>query len=210
MFTWEKLRKYLIEDEEKEGSSNDFGKDVIPTMHAAGERMYAYAFDGYWKDVGTIDSLWEANLDLLNPKVNLDLSDTSWKIYGKNPVSPPQYVSSSAKMQNSLAAGGCRIEGDIDYSVLFSNVTVEKNATVRYSIVMPGAVIKSGATVQYSIIAENAVIEPGAVVGKRPEDMKDLSDWGVAVVGANVNIGKKAKVKPKSMIDTNLKGGEEA
>ncbi len=210
MFTWDKLRQYLLEDEAKEGSSNDFGKDVIPAMHSAGERMYAYAFDGYWKDVGTIDSLWEANLDLLNPKVNLDLSDTSWKIYGKNPIAPPQYVSGSAKIQNSLAAGGCTIEGDIDYSVLFSNVTVEKNAAVRYSIVMPGAVIKSGATVQYSIVAENAVIESGATVGKRPEDMKELSDWGVSVIGANVTIGKNAKVKPKSMIDTDLKGGEEA
>ncbi len=208
MFTWEKLRKYLIEDEADPDSSNDFGKNVIPAMHEAGERLYAYGFDGYWKDVGTIDSLWEANLDLLNPKANIDLSDPGWKIYGRSAVSAPQYVSETAVIENSLAAEGCEIEGKIDYSVLFSNVTVEEGAFVDYSIIMPGAVIKKGAVVQYAMVAENAVIEEGAVVGENPEKCADLENWGVSVVGAGVTVGKKATVKAKSMISEDVKDGE--
>lgn len=208
MFTWEKLRKYLIEDEANPDSSNDFGKNVIPAMHEAGERLFAYGFDGYWKDVGTIDSLWEANLDLLNPKANIDLSDPGWKIYGRSTVSAPQYIADTAVMENSLAAEGCEIEGKIDYSVLFSNVTVEEGAFVDYSIVMPGAVIKKGAVVQYAMVAENAVIEEGAVVGENPEKSTDLENWGVSVVGAGVTVGKNATVRAKSMISENVKEGE--
>ncbi len=208
MFTWEKLRKYLIDDEADPDSSNDFGKNVIPAMHEAGERLFAYGFDGYWKDVGTIDSLWEANLDLLNPKANIDLSDNSWKIYGRGAVTAPQYVSDKAVIENSLAAEGCEIEGKVDYSVLFSNVTVEEGAFVDYSIVMPGAVIKKGAVVQYAMVAENAVIEEGAVVGENPEKCDNLENWGVSVVGAGVTVGKNAKVKAQSMISEDVKEGE--
>ena len=208
MFTWEKLRKYLIDDEADPDSSNDFGKNVIPAMHEAGERLFAYGFDGYWKDVGTIDSLWEANLDLLNPKANIDLSDNSWKIYGRGAVTAPQYVSDKAVIENSLAAEGCEIEGKVDYSVLFSNVTVEEGAFVDYSIVMPGAVIKKGAVVQYAMVAENAVIEEGAVVGENPEKCDNLENWGVSVVGAGVTVGKNATVKAQSMISEDVKEGE--
>ncbi len=208
MFTWEKLRKYLIDDEADPDSSNDFGKNVIPAMHEAGERLFAYGFDGYWKDVGTIDSLWEANLDLLNPKANIDLSDNSWKIYGRGAVTAPQYVSDKAVIENSLAAEGCEIEGKVDYSVLFSNVTVEEGAFVDYSIIMPGAVIKKGAVVQYAMVAENAVIEEGAVVGENPEKCENLENWGVSVVGAGVTVGKNATVKAQSMISEDVKEGE--
>ncbi len=200
IFTWEKLRKYLIDDENNPESSNDFGKDVIPAMHRAGERMFAYLFDGYWKDVGTIDSLWEANLDLLNPNVDLDLSDSSWKIYSRTPVVPPQYISATADVQNSMVAEGSQIFGEVDYSILFHNATVEEGAKVRYSIVMPGAVVKSGADVEYSIIAENAVIEKNAKVGARPEDIENRDEWGVAVVGEGVTVGEGAEVAPKAMI----------
>lgn len=206
VFTWEKLRKYLIEDEADENSSNDFGKNVIPAMHSNGERMFAYQFDGYWKDVGTINSLWDANLDLLNPKVDLNLDDDSWKIYSKSPVAPPHYVGKNAKVENSMITEGCEIDGSLDFSVLFANVTVEEGANVKYSIVMPGTVIKKGATVQYSIVAENAVIEEGAVVGSSPESMKNIDDWGVAVVGNGVHIGKGAVVEPKAMIDKDMGG----
>ena len=206
MFTWKKLRQYLLDDEANPQSSNDFGHDLIPAMHENGERLFAYAFDGYWKDVGTIDSLWEANLDLLNPKVDLDLTDTSWKIYAKNTASTPHYVSVDAKVQNSMITEGCEVYGDVDFSVLFSDVTVEEGAVVKDSIIMPNTVIKSGATVQYAIVAEGAVIEPGAVVGQRPEDMENLEDWGVAVVGAGVNVGEGAKVAPKEMVGEDVKG----
>ncbi|MBR4286093.1 MAG: glucose-1-phosphate adenylyltransferase [Clostridia bacterium] len=208
MFTWSKLRQYLIDDENDPDSSNDFGKNVIPAMHEAGERLFAYGFDGYWKDVGTIDSLWEANLDLLNPKANIDLSDPSWKIYGRGNATAPQYVSDKARIENSIASAGCEIEGKIDYSILFSDVTVEEGAFVDYSIVMPGAVIKKGAVVQYAMVAENAVIEEGAVVGENPEKCDNLENWGVSVVGAGVTVGKNAKVKAQSMISEDVKEGE--
>ena len=200
IFTWSKLRQYLIDDENNPDSSNDFGHDVIPAMHSAGERMFAYLFDGYWKDVGTIDSLWEANLDLLNPKVDLDLSDNTWKIYSRTPVVPPQYISDTADVQNSMVAEGSKVFGEVDYSVLFHNVTVEAGAKVRYSIVMPGATIKKGADVEYAIIAEDAVINAGAKVGKRPEEVENREEWGVAVVGAGVEIAEGGEVAPKAMI----------
>lgn len=208
IFTWSKLRKYLIDDENNPNSSNDFGHDVIPAMHDAGERMFAYLFDGYWKDVGTIDSLWEANLDLLNPKVDLDLSDTNWKIYSKTPTAPPQYISATADVQNSLVAEGSKVFGEVDYSVLFHNVTVEEGAKVRYSIVMPGATVKKGADVEYSIVAENSVIGEGAKVGSRPEDMTDRDEWGVAVVGAGLTVEDGMSVKPKEMISEDVRKGD--
>ena len=206
IFTWSKLRQYLIDDENNPDSGNDFGHDVIPAMHTNGERMFAYKFDGYWKDVGTIDSLWEANLDLLNPKVDLDLSDDSWKIYSRNPIAPPHFVSAAAKLENSMIGEGCYIGGEVDYSVLFSNVTIEEGAKVRYSIIMPGTTIKAGAVVEYSIIAENAVIEEDAKVGLSPEESANRDDWGVTVIGEKVVIGKGAVVAAKEMIDTDVKG----
>ncbi|MBQ3604360.1 MAG: glucose-1-phosphate adenylyltransferase [Clostridia bacterium] len=199
IFTWKKLREYLLADEADPNSSNDFGKNLIPAMHNAGERLFAYHFDGYWKDVGTIDSLWEANLDLLRPSVDLDLSDDDWRIYSKSPASPPHFVSEAANVENSMMAEGCCIDGDIDYSVLFADVVVEEGAKVDSSIIMPGTVIKKGAVVQYAIVAENAVIESGAVVGEKPENVPNRDDWGVAVVGAGVTVGEGAKVAPKAM-----------
>ena len=207
IFTWKKLRQYLIDDENDPTSGNDFGHNVIPAMHAAGERMFAYQFDGYWKDVGTIDSLWEANLDLLNPKVDLDLSDDTWKIYSQSPVAPPHFIADTAKVENSMISEGCEIRGNVDYSILFSNVTVEEGATVRYAIVMPGTTIKKGAVVEYAIVAENTVIDENAHVGDSPEAMADrLDDWGIAVIGEKITIGKGAKVDAKQMIDTDVEG----
>ncbi len=208
IFTWKKLREYLIADENTPGSSNDFGKNVIPAMHEAGERMFAYKFDGYWKDVGTIDSLWEANLDLLNPRINIDLSDTDWPIYCKNSALAPHFASTDSDIKHSMVSGGCIIDGKVDFSVLFSDVTVEKGASVEYSIVMPGAVIKKGAKVKYAMVAENAVIEENAVVGEAPEEIKDLEKWGVTVIGSDITIGKKAKISANLMIDENIEEGE--
>ncbi len=206
MFTWSKLRAYLIEDEGKEGSSNDFGKDVIPAMHEAEERLFAFPFDGYWKDVGTIDSLWESNLDLLNSKLDLNLNDDDWKIYSRNPTAPPHYVSPKAEVQNSLISEGCVIDGAVDFSILFANVTIDEGAVVKDSIIMPGTHVKKNAVVQYAIVAENAVIEENAVVGERPEAMENLDDWGVSVVGAGVTIGKGAKAMPKEQVAENIGG----
>lgn len=208
IFNWQVLRKYLEQDEKDPASSNDFGKNIIPTMLSAGEKLIAYPFSDYWKDVGTIDSLWEANLDLLNPKVELDLSDTNWRIYSRTPSAAPQYIADTAEVQNSLITEGCTVCGKVDFSILFDNVTVEAGAEVRDSLIMPGAVIKSGASVQYAIIAENAVIESGAKVGERPEDVSDLANWGIAVVGADLKVEKNAFVSAKAMVTNSVKEGE--
>lgn len=201
VFSWDKLRKYLLADEEDPNSENDFGKNVLPSMLNAGERMFAYRFEGYWKDVGTIDSLWESNMDLLNPNIPLDLNDSEWKIYSRNPVMPPQYVSKNAHVQNSLVAEGCNVYGEIDFSVLFAGVYVAPGAVVKDSIIMPGARIEEGARVQYAIVAENAVVGKNSVVGKRPEDVENKDDWGVAVIGPKCNLPEGTEVPPKAMID---------
>lgn len=204
IFTWSKLKKYLEEDEASPESENDFGKNVIPAMLQNGERMYAYAFQGYWKDVGTIDSLWEANMDLLDPNVPLDLYDDAWKIYARNPVMPPQYVAEGAVTQNSMISEGCIVEGDVDFSILFAGVTVEKGAVVHDSIIMPGSVIKAGAVVEYSIVAENVVVGENAQVGDRPENIEDKANWGVTVIAKGIHIGKNAKVPAKAMIEKDV------
>jgi len=205
IFSWKELRKYLTEDAELETSSHDFGKDVLPAMLNAGERMFAYPFEGYWKDVGTIDSLWEANMDLLDPKVTLDLKD----IYSRNPMMPPHYVSPDANIQNSLIADGCNVEGNLEFSILFSGVTVGKGATINSSIIMPGAVIEDGASVQFAIVAENTVIGKNAKIGQRPEEVEDRDNWGIAVIGENTVIAEGAVVKAKEMIDSEEVAGNE-
>ena len=204
VFTWEKLRKFLLADEEDPGSDNDFGKNVLPAMLNAGEKMFAYRFEGYWKDVGTIDSLWEANMDLLAPSDPLALYDPGWKIYSRNPCQPPHFLADTAHVENSLITEGCRVAGEIDFSVLFAGVTVEEGAVVNDSIIMPGSVVKSGALVQYAIIAENTVIGENAKVGERPELVEDKSQWGVAVIGNGVTVGKGAVVPPKAMIESDI------
>ena len=200
VFSWDKLKKYLTEDEADPNSSNDFGKNIIPKMLGDGQRMFAFPFKGYWKDVGTIDSLWEANLDIINPNVDLDLSDKSWRIYSRNPMAPPHYIGKDAVVENSSVSEGCEIDGLVDYSVVSPNVTIEKDAEVKYSVIMPGATIKSGAKVYYSIIAEDAVIESGAQIGAIPEDLENPEDWGVAVIGSGATITSGKKIAPKEMI----------
>ena len=206
VFSWDKLKKYLIADEADPNSSNDFGKNIIPTMLGKGENLRVYRFGDYWKDVGTVDSLWEANLDLLNPRIDLNLSDPNWRIYSRAGAFPPQYISGRAKVENSLITDGCEVYGDLDYSILFENVTVEEGASVEYSLVMPGAVIKKGAKVRYSIIAENAVIEENAVVGVLPETVSP-EQFGISVVGDNLTVGKNAQIGPKTVITENVDEG---
>ncbi len=209
VFTWEKLREYLEKDAACATSSHDFGKDVIPAMLADGERMFTYRFDGYWKDVGTIESLWDANMDMINPNVPFDLWEKDFKIYSRNPCKPPHYITADAEIQNSIVTEGCLIEGKVDFSVLFEGVTVRKNAVVRDSIVMPGSVIDEGAVVQYAIIAENTRVGRGAAVGERPELVDDINRWGVAVVASDVTVGAHAKIKAKAMIYNDVEEGAE-
>ena len=203
VFTWDKLKKYLTEDNENPNSDNDFGKNVIPLMLSCGEKMMVYRFNDYWKDVGTVDSLWEANLDLLNPKINLNLSDPDWRIYSRTVALPPQYIAASANVEHSLVTDGCSVYGALDYSILFENVTVEQGASVEYSLVMPGAVIKKGAKVKYSIIAENAVIGENSCVGVDPAEILP-EDFGITVIGSGVKITDGATVGAKEMITEDI------
>ena len=203
-FTWEKLRKYLIENENANTGSKDFGKDIIPAMLGNGERLYAYEFEGYWRDVGTLDSLWEANMDLLSPNVPLDLYDPAWKIYSRHENMPPQYIGSNAHVENSMITEGSIVDGAVDFSVISAGVKIEEGATVKYSIIMPGTVIKSGAVVEYAIIGEDSVIESGAKIGMSPECVENRDDWGIAVVGHNITVSDKKPVLPKEIISENI------
>ena len=207
IFSWKKLRTYLEEDEANSKSSNDFGKDIIPAMLANGEKMVSYRFEGYWKDVGTIESLWEANMDLLSPNSGLNLSDDSWKIYGRTTGSPPHFTAKGAKVQHTLLSEGCEIAGNVSESVLFSDVKVAKNANVEYSILMPGAVGEEGANVRYAIVASGAVIAKGASIGAGPSEC-DVDKWGVAVVAENVRIGENVKLAAKEMADEDIPDAE--
>ena len=157
VFTWKKLREYLIEDESDEASSNDFGKNIIPKMLKNGEKMAAYRFSGYWKDVGTLDSLWDANMDMLATGSGLDLLEKDWPIYGRSVSAPPAYLGQNAHVEHSVVARGCTVEGEAENSVLSERCTVEEGASVQYSILMPGAVVKKGAVVSYAIVADNGV-----------------------------------------------------
>ncbi|MBQ9894994.1 MAG: glucose-1-phosphate adenylyltransferase [Ruminococcus sp.] len=212
VFSWDKLKKYLIENEEDANAkrdrgetwSKDFGKDIITSMLRDKQRLFAYEFEGYWKDVGTLDSLWEANMDLLSPSVPLDLYDPSWKIYSRNNNMPPQYVGDNANIENSMISEGSEIDGTVDFSILFSGVTIEEGATVNYSIIMPGTVIKSGAVVEYAIVGSDSVIESGAKIGTSPENVENRDDWGIAVVGHNVTISENKVVEPKQIIGESI------
>ena len=211
VFTWSKLRKYLEEDEANPKSSNDFGKDVLPAMLNAGERMFAYPFQGYWKDVGTISSLWQANMEVLDPTHSgINLFDENWKIYSRNSGRPCQRIGTDADIVNSMITEGCQVDGTVKNSILFPGVVVEKGATVEAAVVMGGTVIKAGAKVEHCIVAENVTIEEGATVGKMPESGLNITEPGdVATVGSGVKIGKGATVGPKAMISNDVKDGEE-
>ena len=193
IFTWEKLRKYLIDDEANKKSSNDFGKNIIPNMLNDQQRMFAYNFDGYWKDVGTIESLWEANMDLLMDPAPINLYDKSWRIFAKNPGFPPHYVAKGASVTDSLVTEGSEIYGNVHHSIIFAGVTVEEGANVQDSVIMPGSVIKRGAVVRRTIVAENAVIGAGAIVGEETGN--------IAVIGHGVTLPAGVSVAAGVQVD---------
>ncbi len=165
IFTWKLLRKMLMADIKNPDSNHDFGKDIIPTMLNDGRTLYAYKFKGYWKDVGTIDSLWEANMDLLSSKNELDLGDPSWKIYTEDVTALPQYISTEADVKDAYITQGCVVQGEVKHSVLFTGVKVGAGAKVIDSVLMPGAVVEEGAVVQRALVAGGIRIGKGAVVG---------------------------------------------
>ncbi|MDE6411825.1 MAG: glucose-1-phosphate adenylyltransferase [Clostridia bacterium] len=201
IFTAEKLFKYLKADDENPASSKDFGKDVLPAMLNAGEKMFSYRFKGYWKDVGTISSLWESNMDLLGADPAFDVADADWKIHSRNPLAPPEYVGRNAVVHNSMIALGCEIEGTVENSVLASGVVVEEGAYVKDSVIMAETVVKKGAKVVYSILDEKCVVEENAVVGQEKSE-----NAGIAVLGRDVKIAKGVCVAGGKILDKDYKG----
>ena len=197
IFTWQKLRAYLLADEADPTSDNDFGKNIIPAMLNDKQVMVAYNFEGYWKDVGTIESLWEANMDLLSVPMPIDLHDKKWRIYAKNPGLAPHYIAKGAVVSDSLVTEGSEVYGSVQHSVIFAGVTIEEGASVIDSVVMPYAVIKRGAVVRRAIVAENAVIGAGCMVGEETGN--------IAVVGQGVTLPAGVSVTAGQQVDENTK-----
>lgn len=200
IFKTEKLIQYLREDAKNPNSQNDFGKNIIPTMLGQKEKMVAYPFKGYWKDVGTIDSLWEANQDLIGEHPKFDIYNPYWKIHSRNIGIEPQYIGKNAKIINSLVTGGANIDGTVINSIIGSKVKVGKNAVVKDSVIFSNVTIEDRAVVNYSIIDENVTIEKGAIIGEeRAEGVK------IAVIGRNVKVDSKAKVATGANIETDVR-----
>ncbi|MEG2450293.1 MAG: glucose-1-phosphate adenylyltransferase [Clostridia bacterium] len=200
IFTWSTLRKYLIDDENDKTSENDFGKNIIPKMLADGQRMYGYQFEGYWKDVGTISSLWQANMDILRGgEGGLNLDDDKWKIYCRNMAEPPQYIAESGKVQNCLISEGTIVAGTVKDSVISHSVSVGKGAYIEGSIIMPGAVIEDGADIRYSIVGWNAIIGKNSMIGETQED-KHNGEWKISVIAPNYKLPENSVVGANEMI----------
>ena len=174
IFNWKLLRKMLLADMKNPDSNHDFGKDIIPTMLNDGKRLFAYRFKGYWKDVGTIDSLWEANMDLLSPNNELDLNDPTWKIYTEDVTTLPQYIGPEASVTNAYITQGCIVEGEVKNSVLFTGSKVRPGAKVIDSVLMPGVVVEEGAVVQRALVADNIHIGKNAVAGSADSEHIEL------------------------------------
>lgn len=196
IFSYKKLRKYLISDEADENSSNDFGKNVIPAMLSAGERLYAYPFRGYWKDVGTISSLWEANMDLLGNPPEFKLHDKSWRIFSRSESDPGQYIGDGAKITDSFVTEGCEIYGTVEHSVLGNGVTIAPGAIVRDSVIMENTKIGEGAIVEYSIVAADTEIGSDAKVGVRRGD-----DGKITVLGSGLKLPAGTKIDGGLMVN---------
>lgn len=198
IFTWDKLRKYLIEDENDKNSENDFGKNIIPKMLADGQRMYAYQFDGYWKDVGTISSLWEANMDVLKGE-ELHLDDDKWKIYARNNAEPPHYVAPTGNVINCLVSEGTVINGTVKNSIISNSVKIGKDVYIEDSVIMPGAVIEDGADIRYSIVGWNATVGKNCMVGETLEHCNP-GEWKISVIAPNYNLAPNSVVGANEMI----------
>ncbi|MGI6594181.1 MAG: glucose-1-phosphate adenylyltransferase [Christensenellales bacterium] len=197
IFNWKKLKEYLIADEANKNSSNDFGKNIIPNMLNANEKMYTYDFEGYWKDVGTIYSLWEANMDLLDGESGLGLDDSRWKIYSRNEAEPPHYVGTRATISNAIVSEGCEVDGKIINSIISRGSRVEAGAEIYDSILMPNTVVKKGTVIRHSIVGWNAKIGENVQIGT---DQSKVKEKEIAVVGPFKNIKDKSVIKAGEMV----------
>ena len=194
IFNWKMLREYLIADEEDKSSDNDFGKNIIPKMLSDGKSMFAYDFEGYWKDVGTIHSLWQANMDLLDKGSGINLTDRNWKIYARNSALPPQHIGENATIGRSIISEGSDIDGEVVDSVVFQNVTVKKGAKIEHSVIMPNVTIEEDAIVSYSIVAPNSIIGASCVIGGKTDTDHDITVIGEKVVLPNGTVVEKGSM----------------
>lgn len=211
IFDWPVLREYMARDDAEDGSEHDFGKNIIPAMLAGNEPMYAYRFEGYWKDVGTVASLWEANMDLLEQPPKIDLDDESWRIYSRNPVMPPHYVGKNASVRSSMVTEGSDIYGTVDHSVIFADVTVGEDAIVTDSVIFPGARIGRGVHVHKAIIGENAVIGDGCVVGgplREGETVDNRLTGDITLIGNDTEVPAQTYM-PVGAVFNNKGGADE-
>ncbi len=208
IFNWDVLKKYLIVDENNPKSSNDFGKNIIPQMLSLGEKMHTYRFEGYWKDVGTVQSLLEANMDLIDTPPKFDLNDNSWSIYSKNPVRFPQFVAKGAVIRNSTVTEGCSIYGTIEHSVIFGGVKVGEGSVIKNSVVMPNAVIGKNVIIENTIIGSDSVVRDNVKIGT--EEIEDnphaskMCTGGLSLIGNNVIIGSDMVIAKGSMVDKDM------
>ena len=209
-FSWDVLKKYLAEDEADPTSQNDFGKNIIPKILESGLKLVAHRFDGYWKDVGTIHSLWEANMELLSDSAGIVLDDDSWRIYSKNPIKPPHYIDSKAKLNNCYVTEGCEVYGEIDHSVIFEGVTIEEGAKIEDSIIFPGAVIKKNSIIYKSLISTNTIVGEGCTIGSTDESAnhswindKICSD-DITLIASDITIGDGVKIARNSMVTESI------
>ena len=206
IFSYDVMKKYLVADEADPESENDFGKNIIPNMLNDGCGLYTYDFEGYWKDVGTMSSLWEANMDLLEKANSLDLGDTTWKIYYRHDNKAPHYIGSYADVKHSIVAEGCEVEGKVTNSVLFAGVKVEKGAVVKDSVVLPNTVIGADAVVNNIISDQNVTIGAGAVVGA---DREISEEKKITVLADGVSVGAGAVVEEGSVLEADVPAAEE-
>lgn len=190
IFDWKILKNYLT-DGEKDKSADDFGKDIIPKMLKDGIDLFAYRFKGYWKDVGTVESLWEANMDLIDPNNPLHLHDNKWKIYSVNPIMPPQYICHGGKVNYSLVVEGCIVCGEVNRSVLFYGVKVGRGSLIKDSVIMPNVVIEDNVYIERAIIGEGAVIKSGTKVYDESGEISLIEQ------GTEISPAREDKQKPK-------------
>lgn len=205
IFTYEVLKKYLEADERDPSSANDFGKNIIPTMLENGEKMVSFRFEGYWKDVGTIHSLWEANMDLVDQPPKFDLNDRSWGIYSRNMALAPHYVGQNAKITNSTVTEGCFIDGEIKHSVIFGGVELGEGSVVSDSVIMPGAKIGKNVVIEKAVIGADAVIGDGAKVGVNSSDdnkyASKLCTNDLVLIESGAEVGVEEDICKGSMVE---------
>lgn len=212
IFNWQKLKKYLTEDENDKNSQNDFGKNIIPQMLRANESMFAYSFEGYWRDVGTIKSLWDAHMDMLSDPPRLDVRDSSWAIYARNPVKPPHFITKGAILKNSCITEGCYISGVVDHSILSEGVHVESGAIVRDSVIMPNCTIGAGSIIEKTIIGPDTIIGENCTIGLKNDDENnpnhsDMCQDGIVLISGGLKISENTQISKNSMIENDIKGG---